>query len=315
MCTTKRLTATAFKIIAAALCLLAIFTTRMTQAQETPTPTPAVNPAPAASPTPSPASSSTPSQTPAPAATPAERPILKTIKLNVQYGGKVPVARKSFYLSRLPFNLDELQQKLGNLPSHKDYQRKVSGQGLSDELVAEFVREWLEKYRCETIYCQPITREDVGRIRLFQEAYKRASEVFKNARERDGTETALRWLPNFLQREIATGYFDIKMDWVKRAIALMEAGSVGAEKNYVRAVMTDRKGEAYITEIAPGATYYISNLVPIEDGKDCFLWNSKKEVKAGPGVEVGVVLGPNTKAKEVKGANAAALTFTCAPPK
>lgn len=227
----------------------------------------------------------------------------------------MPVARKSFYLSRLPFNLDELQQKLGNLPSHKDYQRKVSGQGLSDELVAEFVREWLEKYRCETVYCQPITREDVGRIRLFQEAYKRASEVFKNALERDGAETALKWLPNFLPREITTGYFDIKMDWVKRAIALMEAGSVGAEKNHVRAVMTDRKGEAYITEIAPGTTYYISNLVPIEDGKDCFLWNSKKEVKAGPGVEVGVVLGPNTKAKEVKGANAAALTFTCAPPK
>lgn len=309
MCTTKRLTATAFVLNAAALSLLVVFASSAARAQETP----------AQSPTPTPSSTPTPSQTisptPAAAAVPAERPILKTIKLNVQYGGKVPVARKNFYLSRLPFNLDELQQKLGNLPSHKDYLRKISGQGLSEELVAEFIREWLERYRCETVYCQPITREDVARIRLFQEAYNRASSVFKNARNEDGTEAALKWLPNFLPREITTGYFDIKMDWVKRAISLMEAGSIGAEKNSIRTVMTDRKGEAYITEIAPGATYYISNLVPIEDGKDCFLWNSKKEVKVLPGVEVGVILGPNTKAKEVKGANASALTFTCAPPK
>jgi hypothetical protein len=309
MCTTKRLTATAFVLNTAALSLLVIFAAKTARAQETPTPTP--TPAPASSPTPSP----TLAPTPTAVATPAERPLLKTIKLNVQYGSKVPVARKSFYLSRLPFNLDELQQKLGNLPSHKDYLRRVSGQGLSEELVAEFIREWLERYRCETVYCQFITREDVARIRLFQEAYKRASGVFKNARDEDGAETALKWLPNFLPREITTGYFDLKMDWVKRALALMEAGSIGAERNSIRAVMTDRKGEAYITEIAPGATYYISNLVPIEDGKDCFLWNTKKEVKVGPGVEVGVILGPNTKAKEVRGANAAALTFTCAPPK
>ncbi len=301
---TKRATTNSFRITAPALCLLVIFTTGIAQAQSTPSPAPV--PTPTAQPTAAPASTQA-----------TERPILKTIKLNVQYGGKVPVARKHFYLSRLPFNLDELQQKLGNLPSHRDYQRRVASRGLSEELVSEFVREWLEKYRCETVYCQPITREDVGRIRLFQEAYNRAGEVFKNARNADATSVeALKWLPNFLPREITTGYFDMKMDWVKRALALMEAESTGGEKNLVRAVMTDRKGEAYITEIKPGATYYISNLIPIEDGKDCFLWNYKKEVKAGPGVEVGVALGPNAnKAKEIKGANASVLTFTCAPSK
>jgi hypothetical protein len=126
---------------------------------------------------------------------------------------------------------------------------------------------------------------------------------------------ALKWLPNFLPREITTGYFDMKMDWVRRALALMEAGSTGGERNTIRAVMTDRKGEVYVTDIKPGTTYYISNLIPIEDGKDCFLWNYKKEIKAGPGVEVGVILGLNAKQKEIKGANATALSFTCATPK
>jgi hypothetical protein len=301
---TKRAITTILRIAAAALCLLVIFTTRIAQAQGTP------SPAPAPTPTPQPAAA-------APASTQAgEGPILKTIKLNVQYGGKVPVARKHFYLSRLPFNLEELQQKLGNPPSHRDYQRRLaSAAGLSEELVSEFVREWLEKYRCETVYCQPISREDVGRIRLFQEAYRRAGEIFKNVRNTDAGEEALKWLPNFLPREITTGYFDMKMEWVRRAVALMEAESAGGEKNLVRSVMTDRKGEAFIPEIMPGATYYISNLIPIEDGKDCFLWNYKKEVKALPGVEVGVTLGPNSRVREIKGANAAALTFTCAPPK
>ena len=311
MGTTKRLTAIAFRMMAAALCLLSVFAADTLQAQETPSPTPSPTSAPSPSPTPTSTPASAP--TPAAAATPSPQPILKTIKLNVQYVGKVPVARKSFYLSRLPFELDVLQQRLGNLPSHKDYQRRVSAQGLSEELVAEFIREWLEKYRCETVYCQPITREDVGRIRLFQEAYKRASDVFKNAREPDGTEMALKWLPNFLPREITTGYFDLKMDWIKRALALMEAGSVNGEKNSIRTVMTDRKGEAYITEAKPGSTFYISNLIPIEDGKDCFLWNLKRDVSKGPGLIMDLTLTPKTKEPGIKGANATASTFTCAP--
>lgn len=295
MGTRQRLTATTLNPTATALSLLIIVCAACCtlHAQETP------------------ATTATPA--PSPAATSSERPILKTIKLNVQYGGKVPVARKHFYLSRVPFNLDALQQKLGNLPSHKDYQQRIVSQSLNEELVAEFVREWLERYRCETVYCQPITLEDVGRIRLFQEAYKSAGESLKKAG--GGDEMALRWLPNFLPSEISTGYFDLKMNWIKRALAMMETETIGGERNQIRSVMTDRKGEAYIPDIKPGATYYISNLVPIEDGKDCFLWMKKQDVKVGPGIEVGVTLGMNTKVKEIKGAAASALTFTCAPPK
>lgn len=309
MGTTNRQTARAINFNSTALCLLLfIFAIRATPAQETPrAPTPSLTPT--ATPT------QTPAATPTPASTPVARPILKTIKLNVQYVGKAPVVRKHFYVSRLPFNLDELQQKLGNLPSHKDYQKKVSGPSLSEEIVGEFIREWLERYKCETVYCQPIVLEDVQRIRVFQDAYKRASELFKNAPAQQSTELALKWMPNFLPPEIRTGYFDMKTDWTKRALALMETEMVGGEKNLVRTTMTDRRGEAYITDIAPGATYYISNLIPIEDGKDCYLWNYKKEIKAGPGLEVGVLLGPNAKLKEIKGANASALSFTCAPSK
>lgn len=298
MSTRRKSTESILQLICAALCLLSLSGKGEALAQQ-PAPSPAQTPQPTAAQIPS----------------TSARPILKTIKLNVQYGGRVPAARKHFYLSRLPFNLEEMQQKLGNLPSHQDYLRKVSGHGLSEEMVSEFIREWLERYRCETVYCQPITSEDKDRIRLFKAAYEKSSAVFKNAREQDGSEMALSRLPNFLPREIATGYFDMKMDWVKRAIALMEAETVGGEKNLVRSVMTDRKGEAYITEVRPGATYYLSNLVPIEDGKDCFLWNTKKEVKEGPGLEVGVTLGPNTRVKELKGAGGATLAFTCAPSK
>ncbi|MDX6695026.1 MAG: hypothetical protein QOF02_2629 [Blastocatellia bacterium] len=297
--TIRNLTATA------ALCLLIIIITcaaAQARAQQTPA---QQTPAPTASPTATPATTTT--------TTPAARPILKTIKLSVQYAPKTPAARKRFYVSRVDFDFDALQQKLGNLPSHKDYQQRVSNQSLSAELVGEFVREWLEKYKCETVYCQPITLEDVGRIRLFQDAYKRASELFKNSGGDGGA--ALRWLPNFLPREIATGYFDMKAQWLKLALDMMEARTIGGEQNLIRAFMTDRNGAAYIPEVKPGETYYISNLIPIEDGTDCFLWNKKQEVKAGPGVEVGVTLGANAKLKEIKGANAAALTFTCKPPK
>lgn len=317
MDTTKKSTATFLEFSATALCLLFIFaagTPATARAQETP----AATPTPATTSTQTPTTTQTPAPAPTPAATPtpAERPILKTIKLNVQYPGKVPAARKHFYISRLPFKLEELQQKLGNLPSHKDYQQKITGPNLSAELVDEFIREWLKKYRCETVYCQPITLEDVGRIRLFQDAYKKSSDLFKNARApQNSPEMALKWLPNFLPREIRTGYFDMKADWVKRALAMMEAGSVGGERNTIRTVMTDRKGEVYVTDIKPGMAYYISNLIPIEDANDCFLWNYKKDIRAGPGVEVGVLLGPNTKEKEIKGANATALTFACAKPK
>jgi hypothetical protein len=286
---------------ATAFCLLLVVTAaRTAQAQETPAPTP------------SPAAAQTL------AATPAERPILKTIKLTAQYAVKVPVVRKLFYLSRLPFNLDELQQKIGNLPSHQDYRKKASGPNLSEEMVAEFTREWLERYKCETVYCQPITLEDIQRIRVFQDAYKRASELFKNAPAPQGTALALKWMPNFLPPEIRTGYFDMKMDWVKRAVALMEAASVGGEKNSVRAVMTDSRGEALFPDAKPGTTYYLSNLIPIEDSQDCYLWNTSVLVKEGEFLVQGVSFMVKLKrvtVKELKGANATALTFTCAPTK
>ncbi len=304
------------KINVAVLCLLIVaLVAHTTRAQETPAPasTPTSTPTPTPIATPAQTPTATPASTPAPP--PLERPVLKTIKLSVQYAGKAPVVRKHFYVSRLPFNFEDLQQKLGNLPSHQDYLKKASASGLGEELVAEFIREWLEKYKCETVYCQPIALEDVQRIRVFQDAYKRASDLFKSTPAPQGTELALKWMPNFLPQEIRTGYFDMKMDWTRRALALMEAVTIGGEKNLIRKAMTDRRGEAYITDIAPGTTYYISNLIPIEDGKDCYLWNSKKEVKAGPGLEVGVLLGPNAKVKDIKGANSSALTFICAAPK
>lgn len=304
----NRLTATVFRLAAVVLCLLAVLAADTARAQETPQPSPTPLATPVATPAPSPVAQPSPVAT-----TPVERPALKTIKLSVQYPGKVPVVRKHFYLSRLPFNLDALQQKLGNLPSHRDYQKKVSSATLSEEMVGEFIREWLERYRCETVYCQPIALEDIGRIRVFQDAHKRASELFRSAPAPEAAELALKWMPNFLPQEIRTGYFDMKADWIKRALALMENESVGGEKNLIRTAMTDRRGLAFITDIKPGATYYISNLIPIEDGTDCYLWNYPKEVKAVPGIEVGVTLGPNSKLKELKGANSSVLTFTCAP--
>ena len=224
----------------------------------------------------------------------------------------MPAARKRFFLSRVDFDFDALQQKLGNLPSHKDYQQRVSGPSLSAELVDEFIRQWLERYKCETVYCQPITLEDVGRIRVFQAAYAKASELFRNS---GNAEAALKWLPNFLPREISTGYFDMKMQWVKRALDIMEAKTVGGERNSIRAVMTDRNGAAYIPDIKPGETYYISNLIPVEDGTDCFLWNKKQEVKAVSALEVGATLGEKAQVRGLKGANSTALTFICKPPK
>jgi hypothetical protein len=261
MCQTKTQIDSAVKFVIGNLCLLIFIAAATARAQEA-RPTPA----PVSAPTP-PAQTNAPS-VPAPAAV-----IVVTAKYNSS--GAAPVARKHFYLSPKPFpSLALLLQRAGAPPSYKSYQRalKESGKVPDETLSAEFIKNWLEKYRCETVYCRPIEMEDVNRIRIFSDAYQKALGVF--GKSPNSSAEALKWMTNFLPSEIRSGYYDMQAEWLRKALAVIQ----GETKTPLETVMTNRNGLAYFTRLAPGE-YYVSNLIPIETEDGCFLWNTQKATR------------------------------------
>ena len=85
--------------------------------------------------------------------------------------------------------------------------------------------------------------------------FKRAYEEGRRKYRSDGL--ALRWVTvNFPLKNVRTEYYKRRRAWLDQAA--QSAGKVAS-------VMTDEKGAAYFTGVRPG-TYYISNLLPFEDG-------------------------------------------------
>jgi hypothetical protein len=265
---------------------------------------------------------------PSPSPSPSAMPKLSVaIKLKVYPYGKdannqsIPVARKHFYLFNKKIEketIENLQVKLGNMPSHKDYQLKSK---VSDA----FIKDWLEKYRCDTVYCRDITQEDL-KIPELNAAYTAAQKVFGDKRDEQGNELALKWMVNFLPKEVRTGYYDMKTEWLNRATKMLK----DEMKAPVATVATNKAGEAYFTNIdplggepdvdpktkeKPGTIYYITNLVPIETADNCFLWLVANKV--GPNVPVTQfdLRNPSKTAlldvKTLKGNPATALSFKC----
>ncbi|HEY0384888.1 MAG TPA: hypothetical protein VGC64_02710, partial [Pyrinomonadaceae bacterium] len=264
MCQTKSQIRSAFLFVIGHLCLLGCMTVAA-RAQETkPTPTPA----PVSAPTPAPSVS-------------AQAAVI-VVKAKYNSSGTAPVARKHFYLSTKPFPaLAALLQNAGPPPSYKLYQRalKESGKFADETVVAEFVKNWLEKYRCETVYCRPIEMKDVESIHIFKDAYQKALGVF--AKSPNSSAEALKWMTNFLPAEIRSGYYEMQTEWLKKALAFIQRET----KVPVQTVMTNRNGLAYFTRLAQGE-YYVSNLLPIETEDGCFLWNTQKGAKVKVSTDV-----------------------------
>jgi hypothetical protein len=189
------------------------------------------------------------------------------------------LARKRFFLSTCPFNLDKARPaRPSPVPS-----RYYAGIKASPQLI-----KWLADNGCDTIYCRELRREEVACktsepacVPEFARAYLEALKNLKN-----DAELARRWVTNYEPLNapaLRIGFHTERAKWLDEVVrAAEQAASLPA--GTVRTAMTDRRGVAYFYDLCPG-TYYISNLAPIEVGGESLTWETTaitiKAPKAG----------------------------------
>lgn len=223
----------------------------------------------AQTPTPSP----TPAQTSAPCVVPPSCPALAPHVLQVsanlkQSDKSVVVARKPFYLSPCPFNLEKLPGQT-RPPSRKSY---YAGVKASQQLI-----NWLEANNCDTVYCRELRREEVTCntsdatcVPEFVQAYNEALSKLKGDQE-----LARKWVMNYAplsSAQLRVGFHDEKMKWLMAEVAAVEKAS-GLAPGTIKSAVTDRQGYVYFYDLCPGA-YYISNLAPAEVAGERILWET-----------------------------------------
>jgi hypothetical protein len=243
-----------------------------------------------------PAQTPTPSPTPVPVTTsscaqpvPCPKLAPRVIQLTVIYKkGDQPLqqddrvtqlARRRFYLSSCPFNLDKLST-VGRAPSRHAY---YSGIKASPQLI-----RWLEDNNCDTIYCRELRREEVtckatdaACVPELTRAYTEALRKLKSDEE-----LARKWVTNYeplSAPELRTGFYREKAKWLDAVVKAAEQAG-GLLPGTIRTAMTDRRGVAYFYDLCPG-TYYISNLAPAEVEGESIVWETTaitiKAPKAG----------------------------------
>lgn len=253
--------------LAAALCLLAACA--LGSRAQTPTPQP--------SPT-----QASPCTQPAPCPRLAPRVIQLTVVYKkgtepLQQDDKVTqLARKRFYLSSCPFNLDKIPTA-ARPPTRGDYYSNIKA---SPQLV-----KWLEDNNCDTVYCRELTAAEAGCksgeavcVPEFVSSYEEALRKLKG-----DAELARRWVTNYgplAAPELRVGFYEQKMKWLDAVVKEAErAASLPA--GTIRTAVTDRRGVAYFYDLCPG-TYYISTLAPVEVGGERIVWETTAINVKGP---------------------------------
>jgi hypothetical protein len=201
------------------------------------------------------------------------------LKVKPKVNGKdKELSRKRFFL--INGSLEEnrtLVEKINqqSLPTRDCYYRNAKAS-------APFVN-WLNEGDCESVYCRFLTGPEA--VPEFQAAYERSVKEYKTP------ELGRLWLTTNLTNEIRDGFYRLKRTALKALIGDAET----ATGTSVNSVMTDRKGTAYFTDVAPG-TYLVSNLLPTELGDKTVIWTC--EVKIGSGEKRLQI--PNIRDKNVK---------------
>lgn len=232
------------------LCMLALFTLS-TQAQQQTTPSP------------------TPAPCVQPVACPTIAPSVLQVTATWQQDNKVTqLARKRFYLSPCPFNLEKVPS-LGAAPSRRSYYTSIK---VSPQLI-----KWLEVNNCETVYCRELRSEEVtckttdaDCVPEFVNAYAEALRKLNN-----NAELARKWITNYAplsSTALRIGFYTAKAKWLEQAVAAVEKAA-NLSPGTIRTAVTDRRGVAYFYDLCPG-TYYVSNLAPVEVGSERLVWET-----------------------------------------
>lgn len=254
-----------------ALCLLALFAPGSRAQTPSPSPTPQPSPAPQS-----------------PCTQPATCPRLapRVIQLTAVYKkGTEPLqqddkvtqlARKRFYLSSCPFNLDKLASA-ARPPTRRGY---YTGIKASPQLV-----KWLEDNNCDTVYCRELTIAEVGCksgeavcVPEFVSSYEEAMKKLRN-----DAELARKWVTNYgplAAAELRVGFYEQKAKWLDAVVKEAERASA-LPAGAIRTAMTDRRGVAYFYDLCPG-TYYISTIAPVEVEGERIVWETTAITIKGP---------------------------------
>jgi hypothetical protein len=157
---------------------------------------------------------------------------------------------------------------------------------------SEALLKWLKESDCESVYCREIGPEDIagaGAVPEFKLAVDAGEKAFVSR------DLARKWLTVNLPENIRDGFYKQRQEELRALLKRAEELSQGP----VLSVMTDTKGTAYFTELAPG-TYVISNLVPGETGNTSISWNCEIQVKPGDLASEKPYLISNIPEKNVK---------------
>jgi hypothetical protein len=186
------------------------------------------------------------------------------------------LARKRFYLSSCPFNLDKVPGA-GRAPTRTAYYSRVKA---SAQLI-----KWLNDNNCDTVYCRELSREEVtcpttdqACVPEFVRAYNEAMKALKG-----NAELARKWVTNYeplSAPEFRLGFYSERTKWLEETVKAAELAARLAAGT-IRTAMTDRRGVAYFYDLCPG-TYYISNLAPIEVDGEGLVWETTAITLKGP---------------------------------
>ena len=203
--------------------------------------------------------------------------VLQIVPDSSAASNKRKLSRKRFFLSPCPFNLSS-SINVTTAPSLRTYYERA---GASAQLV-----KWLEENHCQSIYCRPLTIDDVKCegaeaarcVPEFATAYRNALAGLNG-----DAALALKMIttyPPLAESKLRIGFHEARTQWLTNALAKLESTANNTYK--IRTTITDKDGIGFFYDLCPGS-YYLSSVGPIDvDGVD-FVWESSRPVRVeGP---------------------------------
>lgn len=176
------------------------------------------------------------------------------------------LSRKRFYL--IKGSREQNSSLLTSLTKKTPVTRDCfySGAGASNNFIG-----WLKENDCESVYCRDVEDRYIEGEKAVPEFRLALEEGVKEFGSRD---LAKKWLNVNLPDKLRNGFYLRKQQELHEVLKQTETASASS----VLAVMTDRNGTAYFTNVAPG-DYVISSLVPIELETTTILFNCDINIK------------------------------------